>query len=173
MHSFSKEIVGKVGDGLVFRLKKPVETYVKAQLIYNNSPTEYTLKSCLYAICEAYLSAVPLIEKDTEKVEIIVRIADYVFEKHTTRISLKDIATEFGYDYNYMSRQFKNIFNMSFTNFVNLYRLETAIALLKNTNDSILEIALSSGFQSVRNFNDFFAKSLNTTPSKYRKASRN
>jgi len=51
--------------------------------------------------------------------------------------------------------------------------LESAIELLKNTNDSILEIALSSGFQSVRNFNDFFAKSLNTTPSKYRKASRN
>lgn len=173
VHSFSKEIVGKVGDGFVFRLKKPVETYVKAQLIYNNAHTEYTLKSCLYAICEAYLSAVPLIPKDTEKAEIIVRIADYVFEKHTTRISLKDIATAFGYDYNYMSRHFKNIFNMSFTNFVNLYRLETAIELLKNTNDSLLEIALNSGFQSVRNFNDFFAKSLNTTPSKYRKASRN
>jgi len=173
VHSFSKEITGKVGSGFVFRLKKPVETYVKAQLIYNDSPTEYTLKSCLYAICEAYLSAVPLTPKDTEKAEIIVRIADYVFEKHTARISLKDIATAFGYDYNYMSRHFKNIFNMSFTNFVNLYRLETAIELLKNTNASILEIAINSGFQSLRNFNDFFAKNLNTTPSKYRKSSRN
>ncbi len=173
MHSFSKEIVGKVGNGCVFRVKKSIERYVKEQLINNTSPTTYTLKSCLYAICEEYLSAVPLIKKDAKKVEIIVRIADYVFEKHTTHISLKDIATKFGYDYNYMSRHFKNMFNISFTNFVNLYRLETAIELLETTNASIVEIALNSGFQSVRSFNDFFRRNLNTTPSKYRKASRN
>lgn len=173
VHSFSKEIVGKVGDGFVFRLKKPVETYVKEQLINNPHPSKYTLKSCLYAICEEYLSAVPLTQKDAKKTEIIVRIADYVSEKHTTHISLKDIATEFGYDYNYMSRHFKNIFNMSFTNFVNTYRLETAIELLETTNASIVEIALNSGFQSVRSFNDFFKRNLNTTPSEYRKASRN
>jgi AraC-like DNA-binding protein len=62
---------------------------------------------------------------------------------------------------------------MSFTNFVNLYRLEAALELLENSNASILDIALSSGFQSVRNFNDFFRKNLNITPSQYRKASRN
>ncbi len=173
VHSFSKEIVGKVGKGCVFRIKKPIEKYVKEQLINNPHPSKYTLKSCLYAICEEYLSAVPLIPKDAKKVEIIVRIADYISEKHTTHISLKDIATEFGYDYNYMSRHFKNIFNMSFTNFVNFYRLETALELLETTNASIVDIALNSGFQSVRSFNDFFKRNLNTTPSEYREASRN
>lgn len=173
VHSFSKEIAGKVGNGFVFRIKKPIEKYVKEQLINNPHPSKYTLKSCLYAICEEYLSAVPLTQKDAKKTEIIVRIADYVSEKHTTHISLKDIATEFGYDYNYMSRHFKNIFNLSFTNFVNTYRLETAIELLETTNASIVEIALNSGFQSVRSFNDFFKRNLNTTPSEYRKASRN
>lgn len=173
VHSFSKGIVGKVGEGFVFRPGESIARYVKEQLISNPRPTKYIMKSCLYAICEEYLSAVPLIPKDAKKVEIIVRIADYVSEKHTTHISLKSIATEFGYDYNYMSRQFKKIFNMSFTNFVNSYRLETAIELLETTNASIVDIALNSGFQSVRSFNDFFQKHLNATPSKYRKASRN
>lgn len=173
VHSFSKEISGKVGVGSVFRIKKPIENYVKEQLINNSSPTKYTLKSCLYAICEEYLQAVPLIDKDTKKTEIIVRIADYVSENHTKHISLKEIASMFGYDYNYMSRYFKNMFNMSFTNFVNLYRLETAVELLENSNASILEIALNSGFQSVRSFNNFFRKTLNTTPSKYKKALEN
>lgn len=173
VHSFSKEIVGKVGKGCVFRPNESIAKYVKEQLINNPHLTKYILKSCLYAICEEYLSAVPLIPKDAKKVGIIVRIADYVSEKHTTHISLKDIASEFGYDYNYMSRHFKNIFNMSFTNFVNSYRLETALELLETTNASIVDIAFNSGFQSVRSFNDFFKKHLNTTPSEYRKASRN
>ena len=44
--------------------------------------------------------------------------------------------------------------------------------LLENTDGDITDIALGSGFQSVRNFNDYFKKSLNMTPSEYRKASR-
>ena len=35
VHSFSKEIVGKIGNGCVFRAKKTIERYVKEQLINN------------------------------------------------------------------------------------------------------------------------------------------
>jgi len=172
VHSFSKEILGKVGNGCAFKAAKPIEDFVKSQLIYNNAPSKYTLKSCLYAICEEYLKNIKLINKDRKQAEVIALIADYVLEKHKEKISLLDIATTLGYDYNYMSRYFKNVFNMSFTDFVNLYRLETAIELLENTDESILDIALKSGFQSLRTFNDFFKKNTNLSPSQYRKASR-
>ena len=172
VHSFSKEISGKTGEKLRFEVSDPVRTYVKCRLIENENLTTYTLKSCLYGLCEEYLSSVRLVEKDGKKAEIISLIADFVSEKHTENISLRDVANAFSYDYNYMSRCFKNIFNMSFTHFVNMYRLETAIELLENTDGDITDIALGSGFQSVRNFNDYFKKSLNMTPSEYRKASR-
>ena len=172
VHSFSKQITNKIGDGCVFKLKDTVEEYVKTQLIYNENPTKFSLKSCLYAICEEYSSSVRLIEKGRKKAEIMALVADYVSEKHTENITLGDIAKEFSYDYNYMSRCFKNMFNMSFTDFVNLYRLETATVLLDNTDKSILDIALASGFQSMRNFNEVFKRNLNITPSQYRKTSR-
>ena len=170
VHSFSKEIAGKHGNKFIFEVSAPVKAYIKDRLIYNENPTKYTLKSCLYGICEEYVSSVKLVEKDRKRVEIIAFIADYIAEKYTESISLMDVACAFGYDYNYMSRCFKSVFNMSFTSFVNLYRLEAAIALLDNTDASITEIALKSGFQSVRNFNDCFKKHLHTTPSQYRKA---
>lgn len=172
VHSFSKEVAGKTGKNFIFQVSDPVSTYIKSQLIHSKNPSKYTLKSCLYGICEEYLASVELVEKDKKKAEIIALIADLVSEKHTENISLSDIANAFCYDYNYMSRYFRNMFNMSFTNFVNLYRLETAMELLDNTNINIVEIALRSGFQSVRNFNAYFKKYLNTTPSQYRKASR-
>ena len=170
VRSFSKEIAGKAGAQLIFPMREAIREYVISQLIENEEPTLYTLKSCLYGVCGEYLSSVKLLEKDKKKAEIMALIVDYVSEKHTENISLSDIADVFCYDYNYMSRCFKNIFNMSFTHFVNLYRLETATELLDQTSLSITEVALASGFQSVRNFNVFFKKNLGKTPSEYRKS---
>lgn len=172
VHSFSKEITNKIGSGRGFRVKKCIEEYVKEQLIYNNIPTMFTLKSCLYAICEEYLSSVSLTDNKNSKSELVGIIIDFVQERYAEKISLRDIAKVAGYDYNYMSRCFKNIFNMSFTDFVNLYRIENAIELLETTNDKITEIALKSGFQSVRSFNEVFKKNVKVTPMQYKKTSR-
>ena len=166
---FSKEILNKAGADFVFRIDEVTLSYIKDKLINNPSPSIYTLKSCLYAICEEYINSIPLNEKPSKEAEIMPLIADYILENHTRDISLKDIANLLGYDYNYMSRYFKNIFNMTFTDFVNIYRLETAIKLLEETDKTITAIALESGFQSVRNFNSFFKNNTGKSPSEYKK----
>ncbi len=170
VHAFSKEIKGKTGETFKFNINQHIKEYITKRLIYNNSPTVYTLKSCLYGICEEYLNNVKLIKKDNKNQETIVMVANYVSEKYTENITLKDMAKHFCLDYNYMSRYFKKMFNMPFTDFVNLYRLEAAINHLTTTDKSIIEIAMISGFQSVRNFNLYFKKNMGVTPSEYRKS---
>ncbi len=169
---FSKKIINKIGEGYSFRPKDEIENYVVTQLINNPNPSIFTLKSCLYAICEEYLNSVKLIDKNRSQAEVISKIVDFVALNHTKKITLSDIAKELGYDYNYMSRHFKNVFNTNFTDFINMYRLETAVKLLDETNVNITEIALESGFQSVRSFHSFFKKTMGLSPSEYRKASR-
>ncbi len=169
---FSKKIINKIGEGYSFKAKPQIENYVTTQLIYNDNPSVFTLKSCLYAICEEYLSNVKLTDKNRSHAETISQIVDYVALNHTKKITLSDIAKELGYDYNYMSRHFKNVFNANFTDFINMYRLETAVKLLDETKENITEIAFESGFQSVRSFHDFFKKTIGVSPSEYRKASR-
>lgn len=170
VHSFSKEIKDKTGTNMVFCSDKNVEEYIKNKLIYNPTPTLFTLKSCLYAICEEYIKNVKLIKKDSKNQEIIAMVANYVSERYSENITLSDMAKKFNFDYNYMSRYFKKMFDMSFTDFVNLYRLEAATEYLITTDKSIIEIAMMSGFQSVRNFNLFFKKNMGITPSEYRKS---
>lgn len=169
VHSFAREIQGKSGVGFRFRADHTLEAYVRERLIFGKEPSLYSLKSCLYGICEAYLAAVPLIQKDRKHQETFAQIADYIRERHTEGVTLSDVAEEFHLDYHYMSRYFKKMFHMSFSNFVNLYRLETALTLLDNTDDPIVDIAFKSGFQSVRSFNLFFQKTLQISPSEYRK----
>lgn len=169
VRSVSKDLSGKISNGFSFRCNKTVEDYIKKQLIFNKTLSTLTLKSCLYAVCEQYLSNVQLVKQDKKKYEIVSSIADYISQNHINKISLSDIASRLGYDYNYMSRYFRKIFNMSFTDFVNIYRLETAIQLLEDTEKSIADIAFESGFQSVRNFNNFFKTSTGKSPTEYKK----
>lgn len=169
---FAKQMSGKMGVGFKFRCDPVIEQYIKERLVYNESPSTFTLKSCLYACCEEYLNNIQTVEKDRKKDEISAFIADYIVENHTKKISLADVAKKLGYDYNYMSRCFRKIFNMTFSDLVNVYRLETAIKLLEDTDSSITEITYESGFQSVRSFNYFFKNNIGVTPSQYRKAAR-
>lgn len=169
VHIFANQIAGKTGDGFAFRLSGPVESYIRAKLIENPEPSVYTLKSCLYGICEEYLSSVKLVDKSKSKEEVISLIVDYIQKKYKEKIALSDLAAALGYDYNYMSRCFKTMFNMTFTDFINLYRLEAAVMLLKETDKSITEIALESGFQSVRSFHSFFRRAMGISPARYRK----
>jgi AraC-like DNA-binding protein len=168
---FTKEIAGKTGDGFSFHCGESIENHIKEQLVYNDTPSVFILKSCLYAVCDEYKKQVPLIDKKQKDAEIMPWIADYIAENHQRKLSLSDVASKLGYDYNYMSRYFRNVFNMTFTDFVNIYRLETAIKLLEDTDLSITAIAYESGFQSTRSFNTFFKTQVNMSPTEYRKAS--
>ncbi len=168
----STQLSGKTGDGFKFSCKAAVEDFITDQLVNRNAPSTLTLKSCLYAVMEEYLNNIRLIDKSTKESRIVSFISDYVQAHHTQKVTLSDLATNLGYDYNYMSRFFHNTFNMTFSDFVNIYRLETATKLLEDTYESITSIAFKSGFQSVRAFNTFFKKSTQLSPSGYRKSFR-
>ena len=172
VRSFSKSIAGRRGDGFAFRADETVRKYILDRLISNESPSLFTLKSCLYAACEEYLKSVSLVDKKEKELKTVTRISDYILENYTKEISLKEISRELGYDYNYMSRYFKKSFKTSFNDFVSSYRLEHSIKLLDETNKSIVAIAYESGFQSVRSFNEVFRKNMNMSPSEYRAGKR-
>jgi transcriptional regulator GlxA family with amidase domain len=55
---------------------------------------------------------------------------------------------------------------MHFSRYVNLFRVDAATELLQHTDLPITEIALQSGFQSIRNFNRVFLEITGKTPSR-------
>ena len=170
VRSFTNLIAGKIGDGFSFRVGKALGEYLRCRLLDNRSLTTFTLKSCLYGICEEYLAAVTLVAKNhKDEEDTFSRITEYILAHHTKQISLADIARVVGYDYAYTSRFFRKTFNMTFSEYVGIHRIETAIRLLEDTDESITDIAYGSGFQSLRSFNGFFKKQMGITPSEYRR----
>lgn len=167
VHSFEKLCKEKTADKLKFTCNTSILEFLKANLITTEIPPIFVLKSCLYAVCNEYLNQVTLSKKDGKSFLQMQAIIDYISENYKNKISLSDIAEKLGYNYHYLSKKINKIFSMSFSDFLNLYRLETAIELLNETDLSITEVAIESGFQSIRSFNEIFKKHTGKNPAKY------
>lgn len=170
VNAFRREIRGKTGS-FEFECDKSVYELIENQLINDNGmPSFYMLKACLYAICGQYSASAETKDINNKRFSSAARIIDFISNNYKKDIKLSDISELLGYDYHYVSRLFKSIFNMSFKDVLNTYRMEAALALLEeDTELKILDIAYESGFQSLRNFNDCFMKRFNTTPSNFKK----
>ena len=85
-------------------------------------------------------------------------------------IKLSDIAQKFHYNEKYLGRLFKQKAGKSINEYIIEQRLYIAEEKLKTTQDSILNIAVSSGFLDATYFNRIFKQKHGCTPSQYRKS---
>lgn len=123
-----------------------------------------TRKSALYAIVGEVLKQIRFLDISAKNETLADQIIRYVAENYTENISLKRIAKELGYEERYLSRCFHNTVPMHFSAYVNLFRVDHAVALLQNTELSVSEVSMESGFQSIRSFNRVFHEITGKTP---------
>ncbi len=101
------------------------------------------------------------------------QIANYIKENRNQEITSKEICKHFSCSRSYMSSQFNNFFGKTIREYITELRIADAKALLKHSTLNITEIAFSVGFSDANYFSYIFKKMNNTSPTKYRKASRN
>lgn len=78
------------------------------------------------------------------------------------------MSNELGYNSAYLSRYFGEVANMSYTSYVNRYKVSKACYILKNTDKTVLECAYECGYNSLRNFNRNFKSIIGLSPKEYR-----
>ena len=100
-------------------------------------------------------------------------------EKITTRLeqeqlfldanlTLKCLAESMKMPPHYISQAINQHLNMSFSDLLNKYRIEYAKQLLAETNEKIISVAYSSGFNNKVSFINAFRKQTSTTPLAFR-----
>lgn len=100
---------------------------------------------------------------------LIYRAARMLEESCGNGQSLSELATRLGCTDRHLRRVFMAEYNVSPVKYLQTCRLLLAKNLLTDTSLSILEIAMTSGFGSLRRFNDVFKKHYNLSPSSLRK----
>ena len=111
-------------------------------------------------------------EEDSADYDSMQKILTYCAEHFTEEISLDTIAKNLFLSKYYISHLFRKRMEMSFHDFLSYLRVNRACELLVK-GGSITEIALSSGFSSVRTFNRVFLEVTQKTPLQYRKENQN
>ena len=83
-------------------------------------------------------------------------------------ITLKKLSDSLGYSEFYVSRRFKEISGMQFRDYLRYRRLAFALKDVRDTDKSLLDIALDYGFSSHEAFTRAFKETYGITPSEYR-----
>jgi DNA-binding LacI/PurR family transcriptional regulator len=102
----------------------------------------------------------------SERWDFVMR---YVQDHFREDISVAQIAGKFGFDPNYFSHRFTQVFGKRFTEHVNHLRLQYAAQMLLTTPHTVEHIAESSGFQAVNHFYRQFKRAYAVSPHAFRK----
>lgn len=108
----------------------------------------------------------PKVLIETETTDKMLNYIDASLHKE---ITLSNLAEYMGFSMSYCSRYIKKKTNYNFLDYVNSKRLYHAENLLRETELSITEIALTTGFKSIQSFNRTFRTKWGKSPSEYRK----
>ena len=104
-----------------------------------------------------------------ENVQKIVDVIDECIKSHKDEeLTLSHLAMEMGYSEFHISRKFKEISGMQFREYLRHRRLAFALKQIRDTDRSILDIALDYGFSTHEAFTRAFKDAYGITPSEYR-----
>lgn len=170
VESFLREAGERVGERAIFRCADWVHAFCLRVVSGEGTLSPLLLRACLEAACSEYLRQVPLVEQERQSDHLFVQILNYVDGHFREDITLASTAVALGYEPHYLSRYFGGIAKTNFRQFVNGRRIEAARRLMHDRSIPITEVAMRSGFQSIRNFNRVFLEMVGVSPSEYRAA---
>ena len=111
-------------------------------------------------------------KRRNRSIELETRITNYM-EKNflDSQLSLERIADEFHITPQYLSRFFREHFNMSYVDYVNDKRVSKAKEYLLS-DEKVKDAAIKSGFNNIGTFINAFKKYTGFTPGEYKEANR-
>lgn len=93
---------------------------------------------------------------------------EYIYSHIKERITIEDLADEFGVSASYLSRLFKQETGVSVSGYIREQKIEVAKNLLRFSDYSMIDIANRLSFSSQSHFIQQFRETVGMTPKKYR-----
>lgn len=140
----------------------------RQEMIYSNLITDYALSLLVMEISQEFIEMHNKIQNNISP--NIARIMEWIKANYYKPVTVTEIASEFGYNADYLSSLFKKTTNGTLMHYINKTRIGIAKSLMSNYDLSIKEVAYSCGFADEKYFMKTFKKLEGMTPSQYKKA---
>lgn len=114
----------------------------------------------------------PIMKETTvagEGYTLLLGTLDYIGQHYMEDISIDDLTRISSISESHYRRKFKEYFNTSPAEYINLVRIDHACELLARTDEKIEDIAIQTGFQTLGSFTRNFKKLVGELPKDWRK----
>jgi AraC-like DNA-binding protein len=105
------------------------------------------------------------------RVDAVRAMHEYMAAHLDNHLTLDELSERFNIPLTAMKNCFKSVFGAPIHTYMREYRLQTAAALLRETDEPIAKISERVGYDSHAQFSSAFKSSAGMSPSKYRKVS--
>ena len=149
-----------------------LETVINKLDFYHKADNALLCTGYLYVLLGIFIEQIGLVPlgKRGGMPSLTRDILLYLEHHYLEPLTLDDMARQCGYNKCYISRFFNSSLGCGFNRYVNTLRVRHAAWLMRESDDSLEEIAAQSGFQNTRNFNRYFQLLYQTTPKEYKKS---
>jgi len=156
------------GEGKMFSLLKNAEDeLMKGEANCNIAAYSYIMQLFIMFCREetkAHLDFKPL-------PDIISKIKTYIDDNYLNIHTVSEVASNFFYSREYLSRMFGKFYNISMCDYIAMKKILCAKQLLVLGN-SVTEVCYNSGFSNMSSFIKHFTKQTGMTPSAYKKLNK-
>nr|WP_181718624.1 chromate resistance protein ChrB domain-containing protein [Pedobacter sp.]QJS06202.1 Chromate resistance protein ChrB1 [Pedobacter sp.] len=170
-----------ISAGLAHNISDDMELLEKGMLIYDAlyswakylHKEKHTQNPIEHLLVEVYNKYIKQKGEKKKVPEWALELKEIIQDQIDTNLSLslKDVSGELNVHPAYLSREFSKHFdNLSFGEYIRKLRIEKAVKFLEASSYSISEIAYLTGFSDQSHFTRIFKKSMNQSPSGYKKS---
>lgn len=107
---------------------------------------------------------------EVKHVDILYKALDFIKNNYMKKISLMDIAEYVYISPSYLSKLFKEELKYNFNSYLNKVRVDISKKLLKDYRISLINIALTCGFEDQSYFSKVFKRFTGMSPGRYRES---
>lgn len=139
------------------------EAYQK--LYYQAESSVFDFVKWAYSVTDKSIEAIKSVVQSEGIIEKSIR---YIHDYYMVDVTREDVAANVYLTADYLSKIFKQKTGMTVKDYINNYRIKVAKRLLLESDESISQIALETGFENISYFSTIFKKRTGESPNSYR-----
>lgn len=116
----------------------------------------------------ANISVLEEADKEIQNDEIVKQMLEFISENYQKKLGIQDFVDHFKYSETYLNKKFKKAMGTTMIEYLNRYRIQQALEMLKMGKDSVQDIAWKCGIGEYKYFSTVFKKYLGCSPKEYK-----
>lgn len=147
---------------IIYEVKNEGKTFAMDITAYITLMFSYLLKNSLVDIKRA----------NPEESRFCSDVLAYINAHYNEKITSKQVAEECFLNHSYFCRKFKENFGISFSSYLNIYRISVARTMLDGNTENIAKVSEMCGFDTPAYFSKCFKNYVGVLPFEYKRGKR-